>query len=39
MIGSREWMDLSNGKLSFKEKTQMIRTVLLPAVLGYSKTF
>lgn len=39
MIGSRERMSLSNGKLSFKEKTQMIRAVLLPAVLGYGKTF
>ena len=39
MIGSREWMNLSNGKLSFKEKTEMIKAALLPAVLSYSKTF
>lgn len=39
MIGSREWMNLSNGKLSFKEKAQLIKTVLLPATLGFSKTF
>ena len=39
MIGSREWMNLSNGKLSFKEKSQIIKQVLLPATLNYSKTF
>ena len=39
MIGSREWMNISNGKLSFKQKTQLIKQVLLPATLSYSKTF
>ena len=39
MIGSRAWMDLSNGKLSFKEKVQLIKQVLVPATLNYSKTF
>ncbi|MFW2076727.1 HD domain-containing protein [Acinetobacter sp. ULE_I010] len=39
MIGSREWINLSNGKLSFKEKSQIIKQVLLPATLNYSKTF
>ena len=39
MIGSREWMNLSNGNLSFKEKVQLIKTVLLPALTGYGKTF
>lgn len=39
MIGSREWMNLSHGKLSFKEKTQLIKTALLPAISSYSKTF
>ncbi|RZG44154.1 HD domain-containing protein [Acinetobacter wuhouensis] len=39
MIGSREWMTLSNGKLSFKEKVQLIKQVLIPATLSYSKTF
>ena len=39
MIGSRAWMDLSNGKLSFKEKMQLIKQVLVPATLNYSKTF
>lgn len=39
MIGSREWMNLSNGNLSFKEKAQLIKTVLLPALTGYGKTF
>lgn len=39
MIGSREWMNISNGKLSFKEKTQLIKQVLLPATISYSKTF
>lgn len=38
MIGSREWMNLSNGKLNFKEKTQLIKQVLVPATLNYSKT-
>ena len=38
MIGSREWMNLSNGNLSFKEKAQLIKTVLLPALTGYGKT-
>lgn len=39
MIGSREWMTLTNGKLSFKEKTQLIKTALFPALTGYGKTF
>ena len=39
MIGSQTWMTLSNGKLSFKEKTQLIKKVLVPATLNYSKTF
>ena len=39
MIGSRAWMNLSNGKLSFKEKIQLIKQVLVPATLNYSKTF
>ncbi|AMW79003.1 hypothetical protein AMD27_08980 [Acinetobacter sp. TGL-Y2] len=39
MIGSREWMTLSEGKLNFKEKTQLIKQVLVPATLNYSKTF
>ena len=39
MIGSREWMTLSNGKLSFKDKAQLIKQVLVPATLSYSKTF
>lgn len=39
MIGSRKWMNLSNGKLSFKEKTLLIKQVLAPATLNYSKTF
>ena len=39
MIGSREWMTLSNGKLSFKEKVQLIKQVIVPATLSYSKTF
>ena len=39
MIGSREWMNLSNGKLNFREKTQLIKQVLVPATLNYSKTF
>lgn len=38
MIGSREWINLSNGKLNFKEKTQLIKQVLVPATLNYSKT-
>lgn len=39
MIGSRTWMNTSNGKLSFKEKTQLIKQVLVPATLNYGKTF
>lgn len=39
MIGSREWMDLSNGKLNFKEKVQFIKNVLVPVTLSYSQTF
>ena len=39
MIGSRQWMTLSEGKLNFKEKTQLIKQVLVPATLNYSKTF
>ena len=39
MIGSREWMNLSNGKLSFKEKIQLIKHVLVPATLNYGQTF
>lgn len=39
MIGSREWMNLSNCKLNFREKTQLIKQVLVPATLNYSKTF
>lgn len=39
MIGSRTWMNTSNGKLSFKEKTQLIKQVLIPATLNYGKTF
>ncbi len=39
MIGSREWMTLNNGKLNFKEKVQLIKQVLVPATLSYSKTF
>lgn len=39
MIGSREWMNISNGKLSFKEKIQLVKQVLVPTTLNYSKTF
>ncbi len=39
MLGSREWMTLSHGKLSFKEKVQLIKQILVPATLSYSKTF
>ena len=39
MIGSRAWMDLSNGKLSFKEKKQLIKQVLMPTALNYIKSF
>ena len=39
MIGSREWMNISHGTLSFKEKIQLIKQVLVPATLNYTKTF
>jgi len=39
MIGSRAWMNTSNGKLSFKEKTRLIKQVLIPVTLNYGKTF
>ena len=39
MIGSRAWMDLSNGKLSFKEKKQLIKLFLIPTALNYGKSF
>lgn len=39
MIGSREWMNLSLGKLSFKEKAQFIKQVSVPALLNFGQTF
>ena len=38
MIGSRAWMQLSQGRLSFKEKTLLANQVLLPSALAFSKT-
>ena len=38
MIGSRAWMQLSQGRLSFKEKIQLANQVLLPSALAFSKT-
>lgn len=39
MIGTRDWMNLTNGQLSFKEKLQFIQQVFIPATTNYSKTF
>lgn len=39
MIGSRQWMDLTQGKLKFKEKIKLINQVLIPTTLKYSRSF
>lgn len=39
MIGTHNWMTLTNGQLSFKEKLQFIQQVFIPATTHYSKTF
>ncbi|OTG80401.1 hypothetical protein B9T27_13510 [Acinetobacter sp. ANC 4648] len=39
MIGSREWMNISHGQLSIKEKIKLINQVLMPASFAFSKTF
>lgn len=35
MLGDREWMNLTQGKLSFLEKLQLIQKVMLPASLNF----
>lgn len=39
MIGSRKWMEINQGSLSFKEKINLIKQTLLPITYKYSKTF
>lgn len=35
MIGDREWMTLTQGKLNFKDKITLMKTVMLPATLSF----
>lgn len=37
MIGSRQWMNLSQGNLSSKEKLQLIQHIIMPVSLGYAQ--
>ncbi|TCM68357.1 cyanamide hydratase family protein with HD domain [Acinetobacter calcoaceticus] len=39
MIGSRQWMNLSQGKLTAKEKLKMIQQVLMPVSIAYAQRF
>lgn len=38
-IGSRTWMNQTQGKLSLNEKLALMRQILFPSVLAYTKTF
>ena len=39
MIGSRQWMKLSNGNLSFKAQLSLINQILVPSSLAYVQSF
>lgn len=39
MIGSRQWMEHSHGKLSLKEKYKMIQTTIIPTTYTYIKRY
>lgn len=39
MIGSRKWMEINQGSLSFKEKINLLKQTLLPTTYKYAKTF
>lgn len=38
-IGSRTWMNQTQGKLSLNEKLGLMRQILFPSVVAYTKTF
>ncbi len=36
-IGSYQWMQTTNGQLSFKEKIKLIQKIMMPSILEFYK--